>query len=72
LRVQQVEARLVGRDPDRAPVDDRDALASELDRRPLEPVARALGVGGRDRLEGLEEVAGLVDTARLRPLGVGG
>jgi hypothetical protein len=65
-----VEARLVGRDPDRAPVDDGDALAGELDRRPLEPVARALAAG-RGRLEGLEEEAGRVDAPRLRPLGIG-
>jgi hypothetical protein len=67
-----MEARLVGSHPDRAPVDDGDALAGELGRCPLEPVAGALGLEGDGGLEGLDEEGGRVDKARLRPLGIGG
>jgi hypothetical protein len=66
-----MEARLVGSHPDRAPVDDGDALAGELGRCPLEPVAGALGLGGDGGLEGLDEESGRVDEARLRSLELG-
>jgi hypothetical protein len=67
-----VEARLVGRHPDRAPIDDRDTLAGELAGGALEPAAGALGAGGGGRLEGLDEEPGGVDAARLRMLEIGG
>jgi len=67
--VQEMEARLVRRHPDRSAVDDGNPGTGEFVRRALEPLGGALGIAGAGNgLEGLEEKASAVDAASLGSL----